>query len=306
MESPITALIEILMEKSNEKEEKKNEDLEEEEFKINNSFKNKIYNPVPKKNYLSVFSRLLSPKKASQSRLSSPQTYMNSSGNSIKNLISPGKEDEEYPIWNNTLDFKKIYVKNNSPPKFKKIDYGKFKSFKSKKTEPMSQITSLNIFNSSGCNCKSSKCLKLYCKCFQSNKGCQNCNCVGCENIENSEARKNAIKNLNVTNPLSLKKKEVEAQKFYSEKDNQIKYTLTLSMGCNCKNSKCQKKYCECFKYGLNCSPKCKCQSCLNSKINDDKQEDPLIALQKRNLTNVKEELLNKLLTIKNFKFKTN
>ncbi|KAL9681355.1 hypothetical protein QQ045_013138 [Rhodiola kirilowii] len=32
------------------------------------------------------------------------------------------------------------------------------------------------------CNCKHSKCLKLYCECFTSGTYCENCNCVDCHN----------------------------------------------------------------------------------------------------------------------------
>jgi len=33
------------------------------------------------------------------------------------------------------------------------------------------------------CNCKRSKCLKLYCECFANNKFCgANCSCNGCSN----------------------------------------------------------------------------------------------------------------------------
>lgn len=35
-----------------------------------------------------------------------------------------------------------------------------------------------------GCNCKKSKCLKMYCECFNLQILCsQNCNCVGCGNM---------------------------------------------------------------------------------------------------------------------------
>ena len=34
--------------------------------------------------------------------------------------------------------------------------------------------------------------------------------------------------------------------------------------GCNCRKSKCLKKYCECFQLGLKCTARCKCTACLN------------------------------------------
>ena len=46
------------------------------------------------------------------------------------------------------------------------------------------------------CNCKKSKCLKLYCECFARGEVCKGCNCVGCENTgreEHQEAREKAI-----------------------------------------------------------------------------------------------------------------
>ncbi len=37
------------------------------------------------------------------------------------------------------------------------------------------------------CNCKKSKCLKLYCDCFAAGLGCApDCNCFSCENCPNS------------------------------------------------------------------------------------------------------------------------
>ena len=44
------------------------------------------------------------------------------------------------------------------------------------------------------CNCKNSRCLKLYCECFASGQYCFACNCQGCHNNpENDEKRKQAI-----------------------------------------------------------------------------------------------------------------
>lgn len=44
------------------------------------------------------------------------------------------------------------------------------------------------------CNCKKSKCLKLYCECFANNKFCgANCACNGCHNsLDHDEERLHA------------------------------------------------------------------------------------------------------------------
>lgn len=34
--------------------------------------------------------------------------------------------------------------------------------------------------------------------------------------------------------------------------------------GCNCKNSKCLKGYCECYERKVPCTEKCKCMGCRN------------------------------------------
>ena len=39
----------------------------------------------------------------------------------------------------------------------------------------------------SKCNCKKSKCLKLYCECFSNLRYCESCNCMDCNNTKNHE-----------------------------------------------------------------------------------------------------------------------
>jgi hypothetical protein len=41
--------------------------------------------------------------------------------------------------------------------------------------------------------------------------------------------------------------------------------------GCNCKKSKCQKKYCECYSSGIGCGEHCNCENCLN--VHHEKQQ---------------------------------
>lgn len=58
------------------------------------------------------------------------------------------------------------------------------------------------------CNCKKSRCLKLYCECFAAQKICQGCNCVNCANLDlNSEERLTVIKSLVLRNPNAFKPK---------------------------------------------------------------------------------------------------
>ena len=53
------------------------------------------------------------------------------------------------------------------------------------------------------CNCKNSKCLKLYCECFRQGKMCgSNCSCQNCQNTSNySELRDKIIKSIKSKNP---------------------------------------------------------------------------------------------------------
>lgn len=58
------------------------------------------------------------------------------------------------------------------------------------------------------CNCKNSRCLKLYCECFASGEYCKNCNCNGCcNNIENEAIRKETIAAILERNPNAFRPK---------------------------------------------------------------------------------------------------
>lgn len=102
------------------------------------------------------------------------------------------------------------------------------------------------------CNCKKSKCLKLYCDCFAVMNYCSgNCNCMDCCNSTQREAeRMDAIRSTKERNAFAFQTK-------INEKEQH-------STGCHCKNSQCLKKYCECYTGGAFCGTNCKCASCLN------------------------------------------
>jgi hypothetical protein len=60
------------------------------------------------------------------------------------------------------------------------------------------------------CNCKKSRCLKLYCDCFANGELCRDCNCTGCANVEeNKEEIYNTRAAIVERNPQAFKPKVV-------------------------------------------------------------------------------------------------
>ena len=92
------------------------------------------------------------------------------------------------------------------------------------KEAPPGINSAATIKRKKGCTCKKTKCLKMYCECFSLGKVCtQDCNCLGCQNCkEHSDAL--------------LKAQELAR--------NKVPEGRSVSKGCNCKKSQCQKKYC--------------------------------------------------------------
>jgi hypothetical protein len=104
------------------------------------------------------------------------------------------------------------------------------------------------------CNCIRSRCLKLYCTCFHQKKTCKEgiCSCVGCLNTDEDVGgdREHAIQS-------TLEKRPDAFQTRVKE----------VGQGCACKNNRCIRKYCECFRNSLTCTGRCSCSNCENHSV---------------------------------------
>ena len=108
------------------------------------------------------------------------------------------------------------------------------------------------------CNSIHFQCLKLYCECFAAHVYCTPgaCNCNDCHNLSEFESvRVKAIEAALTRNIDAFTNKVTKAEK---------RASLTTSVGCNCRKSRCLKKYCECFFTNTHCTAACKCTNCEN------------------------------------------
>ncbi|XP_028797473.1 protein tesmin/TSO1-like CXC 2 isoform X1 [Neltuma alba] len=120
------------------------------------------------------------------------------------------------------------------------------------------------------CNCKKSKCLKLYCECFAAGVYCiEPCSCQDCFNKPIHEDTVLATrKQIESRNPLAFAPKVIRSSDSVPEigdDPNKTPASARHKRGCNCKKSSCLKKYCECYQGGVGCSISCRCEGCKNA-----------------------------------------
>ena len=108
------------------------------------------------------------------------------------------------------------------------------------------------------CACRLSKCIKMYCDCFAAGQYCgRQCECTGCGNHAGQEAYLAGVRRrIKQRNPHAFAEKVSE---------NAIGHRRH-SQGCRCTKSKCLKRYCECFREGMQCTSACRCSDCGNGQ----------------------------------------
>lgn len=121
------------------------------------------------------------------------------------------------------------------------------------------------------CNCKKSRCLKLYCDCFRAMKYCDGCNCQQCANApEYENERQKSMMSITERNPEAFKPR-ITSDSPRKRTNGMLKDELSPAVvqyhfsGCHCKKSACLKKYCECYQAQIPCQAKCRCQDCKNT-----------------------------------------
>ena len=137
----------------------------------------------------------------------------------------PAVPTELFPIDAGTFQFPEFL----SPPRVRKPDRKRKRASTPDSLERRRARRNGSATAREHCNCKNTRCLKLYCVCYAAGRACvASCTCKDCANDVDSEPR--------------------------------------TGLGyCNCRSRSCATNYCVCRVAGRKCTDKCRCcDGCTN------------------------------------------
>ncbi|KAL4463407.1 hypothetical protein ABPG72_017128 [Tetrahymena utriculariae] len=92
--------------------------------------------------------------------------------------------------------------------------------------------------------------------------------------------QKNKYSKDNTQFTINKQQQEVDYDQTSSKSDSEK--SPTEAKPCNCRNSKCLKRYCDCFAAGLYCQAECKCEECHNKPEYEDERQKAIQKKKKR------------------------
>ncbi|KAL4442146.1 hypothetical protein ABPG74_009164 [Tetrahymena malaccensis] len=113
------------------------------------------------------------------------------------------------------------------------------------------------------------------------------------EGDDSEDENRNSMNNNNLSSQQKNKYSKDNKQYMINKQQQEVDYDQTSSKTdsekspseakpCNCRNSKCLKRYCDCFAAGLYCQAECKCEECHNKPEYEDERQKAIQKKKKR------------------------